>query len=207
MEGAMAQMGRPRSFDRDAAVEQALHLFWEQGYESTSLSQLKEAIGGGISAPSFYAAFGSKEALFTECVQRYLATYAQVTHCLWDTSLEPKQAVELALRRSARMQCERGHPKGCMVTLGVMSTPSPEFSALSAPLTRSRAHTRAGIRACVDRAIANGSLAADLDAAALTCVFDSFMLGLSTLARDGKTFKAMDAAITQLMQLWDMHAR
>ncbi|MFS8423921.1 transcriptional regulator [Xanthomonas campestris] len=125
----------------------------------------------------------------------------------WDTSLEPKQAVELALRRSARMQCERGHPKGCMVTLGVMSTPSPEFSALSAPLTRSRAHTRAGIRACVDRAIANGSLAAGLDAAALTCVFDSFMLGLSTLARDGKTFKAMDAAITQLMHLWDMHAR
>lgn len=59
----------------------------------------------------------------------------------WDTSLEPKQAVELALRRSARMQCERGHPKGCMVTLGVMSTPSPEFSALSAPLTRSRAWT------------------------------------------------------------------
>ncbi|MEA9884095.1 hypothetical protein VDG05_07005 [Xanthomonas campestris pv. raphani] len=59
----------------------------------------------------------------------------------------------------------------------------------------------------MDRAIANGSLAAGLDAAALTCVFDSFMLGLSTLARDGKSFKAMDAAITQLMQLWDMHAR
>ena len=58
----MAQMGRPRSFDRDAAIEQALHLFWQQGYESTSLAQLKDAIAGGITAPSFYAAFGSKEA-------------------------------------------------------------------------------------------------------------------------------------------------
>lgn len=199
----MAQMGRPRSFDRDTAVDEALHLFWEQGYESTSLSQLKAAIGGGITAPSFYAAFGSKEALFKECMERYLATYAQVTHCLWDTALGPKQAIELALRRSARMQCERGHPKGCMVALGVMSAPSPELTALSAPLTRSRAHTRAGIRACVERSIASGELAPATDAPSLACVFDSFLLGLTTLARDGVTFKAMDAAITQVMCLWD----
>jgi AcrR family transcriptional regulator len=199
----MAQMGRPRSFDRDTAVEEALHLFWEQGYESTSLSQLKAAIGGGITAPSFYAAFGSKEALFKECMERYLATYAQVTHCLWDTAFGPKQAVEQALRRSARMQCERGHPKGCMVALGVMSAPSPELTALSAPLTRSRAHTRAGIRACVERGIASGELAPATDAPSLACVFDSFLLGLTTLARDGVTFKTMDAAITQVMCLWD----
>jgi AcrR family transcriptional regulator len=202
----MAQMGRPRSFDRDIAVEEALHLFWEQGYESTSLSQLKAAIGGGITAPSFYAAFGSKEALFKECMERYLATYAQVTHCLWDTALGPKQAIELALRRSARMQCERGHPKGCMVALGVMSAPSPELTALSAPLTRSRAHTRAGIRACVERGIASGDLALATDAPSLACVFDSFLLGLTTLARDGVTFKAMDAAITRVMCLWDSQA-
>ncbi|WP_323228759.1 TetR/AcrR family transcriptional regulator [Xanthomonas floridensis] len=196
-------MGRPRTFDRDVAVEQALHLFWEQGYESTSLSQLKAAIGGGITAPSFYAAFGSKEALYTECMERYLATYAQVTQCLWDTSLAPRQALELALRRSAKMQCERGHPKGCMVALGVMSAPSPELAAISTPLTRSRARTRAGIRTCVERAIASGELVSGLDAAALACVFDSFLLGLSTLARDGVGFKLMDAAIAQVLQLWD----
>ncbi|APO95879.1 TetR/AcrR family transcriptional regulator [Xanthomonas vesicatoria] len=199
----MAQMGRPRTFDRDIAVEQALHLFWEQGYESTSLSQLKAAIGGGITAPSFYAAFGSKEALYRECMERYLATYAQVTQCLWDASLAPRQALELALRRSAKMQCERGHPKGCMVALGVMSAPSPELAAISTPLTRSRARTRAGIRACVERAIASGELASGLDAAALACVFDSFLLGLSTLARDGVGFKLMEAAIAQVLQLWD----
>lgn len=201
----MAQMGRPRSFDRDTAVEEALHLFWEQGYESTSLTQLKAAIGGGITAPSFYAAFGSKEALFKECMERYLATFAKVTHCLWDASLAPREAVELALRRSAKMQCELGHPKGCMVALGVMSAPSPELSALTAPLTRSRANTRAGIRACVDRAIASGELKPGTDAASLAFVFDSFLLGLTTLARDGMGFKAMDAAIQRLMVVWDAH--
>ena len=49
----MAQMGRPRTFDRDAAITQAMHLFWEHGYDSTSLSQLKANMGSGISAPSF----------------------------------------------------------------------------------------------------------------------------------------------------------
>ncbi|WP_066098225.1 TetR/AcrR family transcriptional regulator [Xanthomonas massiliensis] len=202
----MAQMGRPRTFDRDAAVEQALHLFWEHGYESTSLSQLKAAIGGGISAPSFYAAFGSKEALYQECVARYLATYAQVTEGLWDTDLPPREALEQALRRSARMQCERGHPRGCMVGLGVMSATSPEQASVTAPLKRSRARTRAGIKACIERAIARGELASDVDAAALCTTFDSFLLGLSTLARDGVGLKAMEAAITHVMGLWDLHA-
>jgi AcrR family transcriptional regulator len=205
-EYAMAPMGRPRTFDRDAAIEQALHLFWEQGYESTSLSQLKAAIAGGISAPSFYAAFGSKEALYQACMARYLASYAQVTECLWDTSLAPREALALALRRSARMQCEGGHPKGCMVGLGVMSAPTPELSAVTEPLTRSRARTRAGIKACVDRALIQGELRADADPHALATVFDSFLIGLSTLARDGIGFPAMDTAITQILGIWDLAA-
>lgn len=199
----MARMGRPRTFDREAAIEQALHLFWEQGYESTALSQLKTAIGGGISAPSFYAAFGSKEALFHECVQLYLTTYAQVTECLWDTGLSPRDAIETALRRSAKMQCERGHPKGCMVGLGVMSATSAEHAAVTTPLTRSRARTRAGIVACVERGIASGELRDDADVRALSTVFDSFLLGLSTLARDGVRNPVMDDAITQVMCVWD----
>lgn len=49
----MAQMGRPRTFDRGVAITQAMHLFWEHGYDATSLSQLKANIGGGITAPAF----------------------------------------------------------------------------------------------------------------------------------------------------------
>ena len=200
----MAQMGRPRTFDRDAAVDQALHLFWEQGYESTSLSRLKAAIGGGITAPSFYAAFGSKMALYQECTAKYLATYAQVTESLWDTTLAPREAVELALRRSARMQCERGHPKGCMVGLGVMSaSSSDEASTVLAPLVRSRARTRSGFVACINRAVASGELRADVDAKVLGTVFNSFLLGLSPLARDGVALSTMEAAITQVLSVWD----
>ncbi|EJN08348.1 TetR/AcrR family transcriptional regulator [Herbaspirillum sp. YR522] len=199
----MAKMGRPRSFDRDTAIEQALHLFWEQGYEATSLNQLKAAIAGGISAPSFYAAFVSKEALFHECVTRYLSTYAKVTECLWDESLDPKDALETALRRSARMQCERGHPKGCMVALGVMSAPSPGLLEVTSALTQSRTRTRAGIKFCVERGISSGELRQDTNVRGITAVFDSFLLGLSTLARDGVTIQTMEFSISHVMTLWN----
>lgn len=199
----MAQMGRPRTFDRDHAVEQALHLFWQHGYDATSLAQLKAELGGGISAPSFYAAFGSKEALFDECVQHYLATFAQVTECLWDESLPPRQAIETALRQSARMQCEDGHPKGCMVALGVMSAPSPENARVVDALTQSRARTRAGILACVERGVSAGQLPGTIHAPAMATVFDSFLQGISILARDNAQHEVIDAAITQILLTWD----
>jgi len=201
----MAKMGRPRQFDRSAAITTAMHLFWQHGYESTSLSQLKAGLG--ISAPSFYAAFSSKEALFQEAAACYLASHGRVTECLWDAGLEPRAAIELALRRSAAMQCEEGHPKGCMVSLGVMSASGTGSAGVTAALDASRARTRAGLVACVERGVARGQLAAGTDAAALATVFDSFLTGLSTLARDGATHEALGAAITQVMALWDAAAR
>lgn len=200
----MAVMGRPRTFDRDKAIDEALDLFWQNGFEATSLSQLKVGIGGGISAPSFYAAFGSKEALFRECTQRYLATYATVTKCLWDTEMEPREAVETALRRSAKMQYGRQHPKGCMVGLGAMSAPTDEHAAVTVPLTRSRAHTRAGFVACVQRGIDACELRADVEPRALAAVFDGFLLGVSVLARDGVRYATVEASIGHLMHAWDV---
>lgn len=199
----MAQMGRPRTFDRQQAIEQALYLFWEHGYETTSLSQLKAQIGGGISAPSFYAAFGSKEALFKEAVECYLASYAQVTACLWDETLAPAVAIEQALRRSAKMQCDTGHPKGCMVALGTMSAPSPEHAHVTEPLAQSRARTLAGFIQCVARGISSGELVPSTDARSLGTLFNSFLLGVSIAARDGVPLAVFEASINQLMTIWD----
>ncbi|KPW74246.1 TetR/AcrR family transcriptional regulator [Pseudomonas amygdali] len=199
----MAKMGRPRTFDRDVAINQALHLFWEHGYDATSLSQLKANIGGGITAPSFYAAFGSKQALFNEVMERYLATHGRVTDSLFDNTLPPREAIELTLRRSAKMQCEPDHPKGCLVALGLMSACTEESKAISEPLAKARNLNRAGIVACTHRAVAAGELPATVIPETLAAAFDSFLLGLSTLARDGVPYATLDAAVTQMMGLWD----
>lgn len=198
----MAQMGRPRTFDRDEAIRQAMTLFWQYGYESTSLAMLKSNLGNGITAPSFYAAFGSKEALFEEVVECYASTYGQVNDCLWDDTPEPREAVELALRRSVKMQTEPGHPSGCLIALSV-NTCSPANDHIRKILAVQRERTRAGFLRCVTRAKEAGQLSADTNVRALAITLHSFELGLSTEARDGASGEELDAAVSAVMKVWD----
>ncbi|MEN0582059.1 TetR/AcrR family transcriptional regulator [Phytobacter palmae] len=198
----MAKMGRPRLFDREEAVRQAMYLFWQYGYESTSLALLKAHLGNGITAPSFYAAFGSKEALFEEVVDCYLSTYGQVNDCLWDDTLTPREATELALRRSAKMQTEQGHPSGCLIALSV-NTCSPGHEHIRKMLEVRRTRTREGFLNCVRRAIDAGELAADTDARALAMYLHSFEIGLSTQARDGATGEELNTSVSFAMKGWD----
>ncbi|MEY8712256.1 TetR/AcrR family transcriptional regulator [Mangrovibacter phragmitis] len=202
----MGTMGRPRTFDREKAIEDAMYLFWQHGYESTSLAQLKAGIRNGISAPSFYAAFGSKEALFQECVQRYLATFGQVTNALWDNTLPAREALEVTLRSSAEMQCEPGHPSGCMVGLGSLSATSAQHASVAEPLIRSRDITREGITATIQRGIDRGELSNNTDIIALAGSFSTFLFGLSIQARDGATLEEFNSAISLMMRLWDTNA-
>src|SRR6478609_6768993 len=100
MESVSKVRGRPRSFDREAALERAMLLFWEHGYEATSLSQLTSAMG--ITPPSLYAAFGDKQALFLEAVDRYIARGGTDTGSLMGDAKTAREAVARFLEISAQ---------------------------------------------------------------------------------------------------------
>src|SRR6476659_10064183 len=70
LETPRGQPGRPRAFDPDAALERTMHVFWAKGYEGASLSDLTRAMR--INRPSLYAAFGNKEQLFRNVLDRYI---------------------------------------------------------------------------------------------------------------------------------------
>ena len=75
----MAVIGRPRAFDRDAALEAAVLVCWRKGFSAASMNDLCDAMG--IRSPSLYAAFGSKEALYLEAIDHYVRT---IGHPVWD---------------------------------------------------------------------------------------------------------------------------
>lgn len=200
----MARTGRPRGFDRALAVQQAMHLFWQQGYEATTLDQIKLAMGG-ISPASFYAAFGSKEALYREALAQYLATHGQVMATLRDPSVAPRDAIEAALRRSARMQTAITHPSGCMVALaGTVGMETNKHLYEVARLERQA--NREAFRACVERAIISGDLDKEVEPGSLATMLEAFLLGISILARDGVTGDIIDGAVNQALAIWDQRA-
>jgi AcrR family transcriptional regulator len=199
----MARSGRPRGFDRDAALDSAMHLFWEHGYEGASLLTLRHAMGD-ISSASFYAAFGSKEALYREALARYLDRHGSIIDALDDERLPPRARLEQALIASVAVQTDVAHPTGCMVTLS--ATISSEASASTRALTRiEREATRQALRRCITAGVNAGDLGSGADVAGLVALYDGLVLGISIQARDGISAETMRAAIRHAMAAWDLN--
>ena len=141
----MARTGRPREFDRDDAVEQAMLLFWERGYEATTLNDLRSALGG-LSPASFYAAFGSKEALFGECLSLYMQSCGQLATLLADTTDGPREAMRRTLHAAVTAQTSRTRPRSRVrtsMTGTFSSTLTPRWRAPRAnDIVRSTGLTR-----------------------------------------------------------------
>ena len=201
----MARSGRPRGFDRDAALDSAMHLFWEHGYEGASLAVLRHAMGD-ISSASFYAAFGSKEALYRETLARYLDKHGGIVGALDDETLSPRSRLEQALLASVAVQTDPAHPKGCMLTLSAMV--SSEAGAPTRDLTRAeREITRQALQRCIAAGVRVGDLEPATDIAGLTALYDGLVLGISIQARDGVPADTLRAAIGHAMAAWDTQCR
>jgi AcrR family transcriptional regulator len=160
-------MGRPRSFDRDIALDRSMRLFWERGYEQTSISDLVQELG--IAAPSLYAAFGDKQALFDEAVARYEASPESVTTA-GTAGTTPREVLSMMFDSASREYTSEAHPRGCFVNS------SPELESNRA---RNRAITAARLREVTDDAVASD------DAEALSAFAHSVLVGMSSYARDG----------------------
>lgn len=120
------QRGRPRSFDRDAALDKAMLAFWERGYEATSIADLTASLG--IGAPSLYAAFGDKRKLFDEVVAVYGCRYGDFASVALAEEPTARAAVARILREAAEIYTDPAHPRGCMVISAAINTTSDEVA-------------------------------------------------------------------------------
>lgn len=181
-----------------------MRLFWEKGYDATSISDLTEAMG--IGAPSLYAAFGSKDELYQKALESYGSRYGGIVWDDFHAANTARDAVKAYLvnSTSALTGCILDFPRGCMATLArVDGKEHPELAEL---LRRNRALGHARLEERIARAAAEGELPAAA-VAQLATFTQMVQSGMSVLARDGATRAELEAAVEVALAGWDAIAR
>jgi AcrR family transcriptional regulator len=191
--------GRPLSFDRDAALETAMHVFWQRGYEAASISDLTSAMG--ITPPSLYTAFGDKEQLFLEAIERYALGYGSAGVRALKEEPTARSAIERWLLEAANELTQPCHPKGCMVVMAATNCSAAAERVQDALLLR-RTEAIANVGRRIQGGIDNGELPPDTDAQGLANFYATIYQGMSMQAKDGATHESLMATVRTAMRSW-----
>ena len=196
---AVKRLGRPLSFDRDKALQAALLQFWQTGYETTSVAELTHSMG--ITAPSLYTAFGDKESLFLECLEKYANPGPRTTAELIAEAPSARQAAQQLLELSARWFTQQNAPAGCLVA-SAASSGSVHSQRVRAALKSIRDANRKALQKRAERDIREGHLPRTANAQALAFMTMAIVQGMSTLARDGVGQEALLDLVRTAMSAW-----
>ena len=190
------RLGRPRAFDQDKALDRAMHIFWEKGFEGASLNNLTSAMG--IKPASLYAAFGNKQALFERALHRYLAGPVAFMHA----ALEQPTAYAVAeriLHQTAEFLTARRSRRGCM-TIQAAQVGGKESRSVRRKLIALRVKGQDSLLQRFERAKSEGDLPKHADAADLARFVTAVGQGMTVQAING-------ASRDDLVRLADMALR
>jgi AcrR family transcriptional regulator len=175
-------------------------VFWEKGYEGASLEDLQEAMGG-ISPPSFYAAFSSKEALFFETVELYARTIAIRPRAALEAPTA-RGAVEGFFRASVEIVTGPRTPHSCLLMLGAINC-APANHSIELKMKQLRREGSESLRERIERGVREGDLPEHIAIDALVSLAISFAHGVPIRARDGASRADLLAGLAAFMAAWD----
>jgi AcrR family transcriptional regulator len=180
-------MGRPREFDAETALDQAMEVFWRHGYEGATIAQLTEAMG--INPPSLYACFGNKEGLLKAALDRYTKLRG-----VWMNEVvaapTARDVAERMLTGIADKQTDPANPPGCLLVQGGIACGSGSEN-VPFELAARRAENEDQLRDRFVRAKAEGDLKPTSDPAALARYVSAVSVGMGVMASSGSDREAL----------------
>ncbi len=190
--------GRPLGFDREAALHEAMLLFWRHGYEATSVNDLTNAMG--ITPPSLYTAFGDKKQLFLEAVQRYVSGPV-TSESIIDEAPTAREAAAGLLHASVVGFTGESTPPGCLLASSAISC-SAAAAGVQQALADIRRKIEKRLRNKITRDRTMSKLKTKADAEAMAGHIMAVIQGMSTLARDGASREKLSSIAAAAMLSW-----
>ncbi len=191
-------MGRPREFDADTMLDKVVDVFWQHGFEGSSMTALTAATG--LSKPSLYAAFGSKEDLFRAAFARYRLRQDQFTGNLLSHPVA-RTGVERLLLALVDSLTQPNLPHGCLMVHGNL-VGSPDSDTIREELRRHRKALEAAVRERLVRAQKEGEIATSANASDVARYVTTMCQGIAVQAADGAQRKALYRVVAMAMQAW-----
>ncbi|MFG2497120.1 TetR/AcrR family transcriptional regulator [Streptomyces sp. NPDC048441] len=194
-------MARTKEFDPDAALQSALELFWQRGYEATSMADLVEGLG--IGRASIYATFGNKHDLYLKALERYARL--QNPRLLAELS-QPGPALPAVRAVVRRFGGESGSDDGRLIGCFITNTASelgPHDEAAARCVERSWEHIETLLHSALVRAQAQGELPDDRDPLAIARMLLTLMQGLRVVGKASKDPARVRDATEQALTLLD----
>lgn len=191
-------MARPRAFDPEEALADAMDLFWSQGYEATAPQELADRMH--IAKSSLYNAFGGKRSLFELALRRYLEARTEMLAAMLASSDPAKEVLRRALVFMVRADLERPDRRGCLATNSVVELGLVE-DAVTTTLRGWLADTEAAFRVVVERGQREGDIRADIGAAGVASMLLTTVTGLHALARIESGPERLQRAVAATLDL------
>ena len=191
--------GRPKNFDRSIALHQAMKLFWERGYEGASFDDLTAAMG--ISPSSFYNSFGSKERLYQEATEAFMAHSGEWFAGELGAATDTRTAFHQLLKAAAREATLDDMPTGCMISLAGTHVP-PALTALRDRMATHRGAGQSAMAERICRGIDEGDVPKDTNVEALAAFYSALSRGMVVQARDGATRERLLEIVEVAMRAW-----
>lgn len=194
--------GRPRTFCTDTALDKAMAVFWQNGFQGASLAELTHVMG--LNKPSLYAAYGDKEALYLKVLQRYAEQYVKANLAVLETEPDAKEAIANYLRMVLHMQTNPQLPGGCLLMKGGSECPSTLPPAIQDALQTTKSLNRTMLHQRLSRAQAEGQLAADVCIDDLITLLLTLVSGFALMSQAGFTYDQLDRVVEQIMSVWPL---
>lgn len=199
MNQPVRKRGRPRILDRDVGLEVAARLFWERGYEGTSIADLTQAMG--VTPPSLYATFGSKEELFSQALDHNIAHETKRRMEALQGEMSAYEAIAFYLYDVARGVTDPGKPRGCIVSTAVLQH-SEEIETVAQAVAARRESSIQAIKARLEGAIRAGELPAETDTDSLARFYSAVVQGISAQACDGASTATLMRIVDIALLAW-----